>query len=509
MNKHILTLSFLLLLLPFFTEAQKVTFSPVQNDEDVNMNFDILGKVDSNYLIYKNMRRRQMLTLYDRNMKVVSTDRMRFLPEKTISVDFIMYPKFFYAVYQFEKSNVVYCYAVKLNNSCQPVSDPVKLDSTRIGVIGNNKIYSVISSEDKQKILVYKMQLRSGKLSIGSVLLDGGLNFLDSNRTSFPYSEREEYYSDLYLANDGTVYFARNKRSSRNDNFHALELCARNPGDADYSAVNIPLDGNFIDEAFLKVDNMNRSLLITAFYYSANRGNILGLFTAIHKTSGDVRHAFNAIDDSVRNRISNTGRPREAFDNLFIRNMYVRRNGSFVLTAEDYTTQRQIDNYAWNRSDYLYNSPYMGPNDVFFSPYNYYYPGYYRGYRPYGGTQSIRYFYDDLLVLSMDSALSLKWQTIIEKRQVDNDNENYLSFGNMSFGGELHFFFIEDNRKNDVVSNQSILPDGRTRRYGAIKSREFAYSFMPRLGRQTGAREMIVPCSFRGNITFALVDFSQ
>lgn len=498
-----------LILLPLFSFAQRVIFSDVQKEDDLGMKFDILGRVDSNYLIYKNFKSRHVLTLYDRAMNVVSSERMKFMPDKTINSDFIMYPDYFYAIYQYEKSNVVYCYAVKLNNACQPISDPVLLDFTPISIIADNKIYSVIYSEDKRKVLLYKLHMKSGRLAIGTRLFDNRLTLLNSHDADFSFNEREDFLSDFLMANDGTLYFARNKRIARADNFNALELCFRNQGDSFYSAVDIPLEGRYIDEVFMKVDNLNRSLLMNSFYYSGNRGNILGIFTAARKVNGEVRYAFNAIGDSIRNSISSSGLSREVFDNLFIRNIYVRRNGGFVLVAERYSTRRQADDYAWSRSDYLNN--FAGPayNDFFFaSPYSYYYPGFYRNYRPYTPTQSTRYYYDDVLTISMDSSLQMKWQALISKSQFDDDNENYLSFGNMNYGGELHFFFVEDTRKSDIVANQSILPDGQVRRYGAVKSREFSYSFMPRLARQTGPREMIMPCSRRGNITFALMDFN-
>lgn len=509
MSKRILPLLCLLMSVSVSSFCQRVTFSPVQREEDVNMEFEILGRVDSNFLVYKNLRGKHTLTLYDRNMKPVINERLSFMPEKTVNADFILYPRFFYVIYQFEKNDIVYCYAAKLDNNGKKINEPLLLDTARIGFAGDKRLYSSVFSEDKQKILIYKMRLKGGRLSLGARIFDSDMNLIDSSVLSSAFSDREEFLSDLSIANDGTIYFARNKREGRNDNFHALELCLRPAGGSGFSTVEIPLDGTFIDEVVLKIDNLNRSLIVNSFYYSSNRGNILGLFTAVRKISGDIRYTFNPIEDDIRSSISKSGVSRQAFDNLFIRNTYVRRNGSFVITSEDYSTQRQVDNYAWSRSDYLSNFGYPGMNDFYFpGSFGYYNPGFYRSYRPYTGLQSIRYYYDDVLVMSIDSSLQMKWQKVIPKKQVDDDNENFLSFGTMNYGGELHFFFIEDNRKNDVVTNQSIRPDGEIRRYGSLKSREFAYSFMPRLAKQTGSREMIIPCSNRGNICFALIDFN-
>ena len=302
MRKNFLLILICLLVLSGVSIAQKVTFSPIQREEDVNIKFDILGRVDSNYLVYKNIRWKHILTFYDRNMRVVSSERMKFLPEKTINADFILYPGYFYVIYQYEKNGIVYCCAAKMNNTGERMSESVILDTTRISLIADNKIYSSIYSEDKQRILIYKMHVKSGKLTIGTRLFDSQLQLLDSNRTVYSFNEREEFFSDFLLANDGTIYFARNKRNSRSDNFSALEICVRKPGEAGYQPVDIPLENKFIDEVFLRVDNMNRSLLVNSFFYYQSRGNIMGLFTAIRKSSGEIRTAFNVIDDSVRRR---------------------------------------------------------------------------------------------------------------------------------------------------------------------------------------------------------------
>ncbi|HMI80073.1 MAG TPA: hypothetical protein VK484_14835, partial [Ferruginibacter sp.] len=88
----------------------------------------------------------------------------------------------------------------------------------------------------------------------------------------------------------------------------------------------------------------------------------------------------------------------------------------------------------------------------------------------------------------------------------DDDDDNFLSFSNVTSGGEIHFLFNID-KKNQIIGDQSIAPDGTVKRNPTLKSQEKGYEFMPRHSKQVGASQVIVPCAYRGYICFAKIDF--
>lgn len=47
------------------------------------------------------------------------------------------------------------------------------------------------------------------------------------------------------------------------------------------------------------------------------------------------------------------------------------------------------------------------------------------------------------------------------------------------------------------------------KRYATLKSYEAGYEFMPKLSKQVGVRQVIMPCIYRGSIAFAKIDFSE
>ena len=53
----------------------------------------------------------------------------------------------------------------------------------------------------------------------------------------------------------------------------------------------------------------------------------------------------------------------------------------------------------------------------------------------------------------------------------------------MTMSGEIHFLFNND-RKNQIITDQSILPDGSNKRNPTLKSQERGYEFMPGLSNR-------------------------
>ena len=129
-------------------------------------------------------------------------------------------------------------------------------------------------------------------------------------------------------------------------------------------------------------------------------------------------------------------------------------------------------------------------------------------YRPLNsfGSQSTRYYYANILILSLDKTGKIDWSQVIHKDQFDDDNDNFLSYSTINSGGEIHFLFNDDKNKNQIIANHSISPAGVLTRNPTLKSQERGYEFMPRLSKQVSATQLIIPCVYRGYICFAKVD---
>ena len=82
--------------------------------------------------MYKNLRNSNAISVYDNSMKLIDRVDLRFMPDKTLNVDFVAYPDFAWLIYQYQKRNTLHCMAVKINGEGKLLTDPVELDTTSI-----------------------------------------------------------------------------------------------------------------------------------------------------------------------------------------------------------------------------------------------------------------------------------------------------------------------------------------------------------------------------------------
>lgn len=485
--------------------SQQITFSDIIKEDSKRINFEILGNFNGNYLIYKNINRKHHLTIYDKDMHVANNINLDFISDKTFNVDFISYPDYFFIIYQYQKKNIIYCNAAKMSGSGQLLGEVINLDTTKTNLFTDNKIYYLTNSEDKQKILLYKMQHKNDEISLTTKLFNPTMHLLDSTRSVFAYNDRKETYDDLQVANDGTYLFAKETGNGRNDYTRKLEINYRRPNTASLITNEILLDEKYLEDVKIKIDNLNNQYIVNSFLYRKNFGNIEGFFTVIiNKENFAIsKKAITVFDDSIRTKLSDKTNWRTAFNDFAFRNIILKKDGGFLLTTEEYYTQTRSN--RWNSRDYLYNPYFYSPNYYSFQR-DYY--GYYYRDPTRNNYQDIIYNYNDVLIFSFDKDLKGEWNNIINKKTNDLETDNFLSFSTVNMGDEIHYLFLQKDKNKQLLSDHALQPDGQIKRYATIKSGEAGYEFMPRLAKQVGVRQIIVPCLLRGNIAFAKIDFS-
>ncbi len=495
------------LLFSFYTSAQQIVFSEPEKEDLRDMNFEILGKVGKNILVFHDVKWKYAVNVYNDSMQLIEKVEADFFPKKTFNVDFIAYSDYVYLVYQYQQRSTLFCMAAKIGADGKKIGEPVQLDTTHVGMMGDNKIYSLVFSEDKKKVMVFKVQRRDDQFNFVTLLYDNQFQLQHKSRLNVDYNDRGDIYSDFLLDNEGNLLFAGSVDKGIRNDPKSLYLIVKNAQQDSFSKKRFDLKEAYLDDVKIKVDNVNKKYLLNTFYYTERRGNIEGLFTAVWDVQGDSSYVntFTALSDSLRNIVKASGNGKFAFNDFFIRNIILKKDGSYILTAEDFSSQTSGFNNGWNRYDYLYNSP------AFNNYYDYYYfnNGYGGFYRPFGSfaNQSVRYYYDNVLVLSVSNTGVPEWAEVIHKQQVSDDNDNYMSYGLFNTGGGVHFLFNDISKRDKLLSVNIITPDGKSKRNPTIKTYEREYEFMPRYCKQVGARQVIIPCTYRSQICFAKIDF--
>ena len=338
---------------------------------------------------------------YDMDMKQISRIRYDFLPDRIINTDFLTYPDFSYMFYQYQKRSVVYCVALKIDGTGNKVGEPRILDTTNLNFWANNKIYSVINSEDKQHIAVLKINTKNEQTHLlTTVLFDKNLNIHEKQFISIPMPERHDYLTEFQLDNDGNLVFARAVQSQQDDNIQKLFLFTKLYGSSFATEREIDLQEIYLDDLRIKTDNYNKDYIITSFYSKNRKGNIEGLYVAVWDRENGSIASTRALpfNDALRTEASGDNSFKAAFNDYFIRNLVVKKDGGFLLAAEGfYTTGRG----GLNRGNFLYGSPFMRPSDYYmFSPYSYGYPWW--RYNNFNNAQLNRYHAENIVVMSFD-----------------------------------------------------------------------------------------------------------
>lgn len=488
--------------------AQRIYYSEPVRDDNKRTNFDIIGKVGGNVLVFKNNRSDYALAVYDNEMKLIKTTLLNEGNERWINVDFVPYADHAWMIYQFQQKSILYCMGVMIDGNGKMLTKPLELDTTRIGWAANNRVYTTVYSDDKKQIMIFKINSRNQRDFLFTTLLfDERLHLKNKQQLHLPMEERNDYFTDFLLDNDGGLVFGKFVRKGGGDNITSLSLVTKEAEATEFAVHDMKTGDRVLDEIKIKVDNFNKRYLFSAFYYKSRRGNIEGLYTVVwdRGSTSILQERIHPFSDELRAQAKGPdANQRLAFNDYFIKNIIVRKDGGYLLIAESmYTTSR--GGGPFNRWDYL------GWNNPWASPFNYYYSPYY--YNSFGapwsrwGNQSTRYNAENIMILSFDNRDTLEWSNIVNKTQYQDQSDELVSYQIMNTGDELHFLFNTYERRTQLLTDQSIGPDGKITRYPTLKNLDRNIEFMPRYGKQVSARSVVMPCQFRNYIIFAKIDF--
>ena len=489
--------------------AQKISYSEPEREDSRRTNFEIIGRVGGNILVFKNNRNNNDISVYDNDMKLIERVDLDYMSDRWINVDFVQYTDHAWMIYQYQQRNVVYCMGVKIDSRGKTIGEPLELDTTRIGWSANNKIYSTIFSDDKQRIMIFKINNRAHDNFVFTTLLfNDQMQLQDKHRLNMPMEERNDYFTDFLVDNDGDMVFGKYIRKSGSDYTSGLKLVVKPATRDQFIITDLKNEDRFLDDIKIKIDNTNKRFIFNAFYYQQKRGNIEGLYTIVWDkgSQGVIKETLAAFNDDLRRQAKGPdANLRLAFNDYFIKNIITKKDGGYLMISEsNYTTSR---GGAFNRWDYMgWNNPWMSPmSSYYWSPY---YSPFGSPYNRYGyGNNATRYHAENIMIISFNKDGGVDWSNVIPKTQYDDESDALISTQLMNTGGELHFLFNQYEKRTLLLNDQSIDGDGKITRHPTLRGLDRGIEFMPRYGKQISARVMLVPCQYRNYLTFAKMEF--
>jgi len=486
--------------------AQNILFSEIQKKDNKNIKFEILGKIEGHYLVYKNISRTHFLSTYDAQMQLIETNALDFLPESIFDIDFIRYPDYFIVLYQYQKNKRVFCNAAKVDihgKLKQPISVLSYID---IGFFANQKIFKSVYSEDKKQILVFKKNVKNDLISLEAKLFNTDFYLIDSVFQQFSFNVHIENYTDCSVDNNGNFYFIKESTEFNGDNIKSMELYQHRFNKYGIENMSIDLKGFYVTGSCIKVDNINKKILLNAFYLDEKQDIAEGLYSTIIDPLNFLieKSVFNIFSEDTKKSLQSEKYKNDNQPFIQSENILLKKNGGFILMVEDNYTEYVYQNNRLNNSNYFDPSSGYTSNDYYL--YNQYYNNY-RIPNSFNNSNALRYYYKDIVMLGIGEDLQMEWVNQIKKNQVDVDQDNFLSFATINLGTQIQYVFIDKDPQHEIISIQGLFSDGSIKRYPAIKSRQMGYEFMPRFSKQVGSKELLLPYIYLGKIGFAKIIF--
>jgi hypothetical protein len=475
----------------FFVSAQKITYTKPEKDDMHFIDFAIIGKLNNHYLFYKHTKSSNIISLYNNDLKLLDNVNMDFLPAELLHCDVIAYKDYFNFIYQFQTGSVVSCMAAHINRDGKVIGNPVLMDTTSINFSARKKIFNVLYSESKQKILLLKISNKGdGKYIWGSRLFDGQLNLLDTFLTFIPAQANRDFLSDVKLDNSGAFAFVKVSANEKPGRPQDVSLFIKNPQQKFFNIYSLDIGNNFLNDIRLQADNLNNYFLIAGLFSKQKNGNVNGLYCAAwNKNIQNVTSSKQVIfNDELKYNAKSQGSSSASFNNYFLQDILMRKDGGFMVLAESANELNRGIYYNQGLSQYDFYSVTSTSLAL-------------------EGTIAKDYFAYNIAVMSFDSAANMEWSAIIPKSQYGNGTPNFIGYGTYLTSNHINFLFNQAAKKSTSIEFIQVNVSGKVSLTPSLRKLDRHYGFMPRFAKQISSTEILIPCEYKNKLCFARIEF--
>lgn len=325
----------------------------------------------------------------------------------------------------------------------------------------------VAISPDKTKLGIAIECSGNDQLDIHYCSINSQFQPAGKQRGSIPYSQKDAELSDFIISNNDDLVFLcyrkqinEEKEKSKLRSFSLQYLAVGSNTFKEFAFNKI---SQLMTEAALVVDRTNNNAIVTGFFAdkTSYAGASLLYGTLQLDQPGELRISSGKLNNDARMKLVG------------------QRNSGGGVSLYNYPIQRVIP-----RSD---GGALVIAEAAYLSEYSFY------DYFTQTFNRRIEFHFDNVLAISVNSDGSIDWGQLIQKEQTSMDDEGiYSSFNSILSPEALSVIFNNDiGRNNEIVSHsinaQGLLTVKKFSRMGD------SISILPRSGKQVDENTMIVP----------------
>ena len=524
--------------------AQSYVMSGIQKTDKGQMQYEVLGKVEGRYWIYKNNEGVSTIAQYNDQMQLVQQNDLVFLPKKLNAIEFVTKSNRVYAFYQFQAATTVYAMVAELDEKGQLVGTPVIVDTAeKIRPGSNTKVFNLIESQDRSKLLFFSVNTtNAASIKIKTMALSTPFAMLNEAKISINSQNKKSQLSDFALDNKGNLFCLRNAEQPNAAPVVSLLYMAADGSEV----IETPIVNNslVLDDIRLKINNANGTVIVNSFYATEKKGNIEGMYTFIWDIAKKQNSLSNAsrFTDALRDAVTDKRNLKNAFDDFYFDQVQPNADGGFTIIAEAARTNSNRN--IFSRWDFFWGGPFYNPFifNYWNRPFGFYpwgrlgwgmmgpwgwggWGGFGGGWGwggwgimgPWGwnswmmnpfanfGYPSVTYSAGKVAILNFDANANIQSVKTIDKQQSDMNVDQFIGYGQINNADGTNFLYYQKSKGVKQLVHQQLSASGAIVKGNPILINEKQVEWMPRSLKQVGEKEAILPYQSKGKLGFAKI----
>jgi hypothetical protein len=287
-----------------------------------------------------------------------------------------------------------------------------------------------------------------------------------------------------YVSDNGAVFFLCGDNKSRNYNhlyrYDEVGVFSETRFGSDYNG--LVYEKSLIGKPLFKLDNLNNGWVITGLYGNKAGNEATGSFFMRREFSDTtVAQQFMPFTEDFIANIAGQQQTKRArgFYDYEPTDLIVRRDGGAIFVTEAQTQ------YSENLAAGRFNTMGAGP-----------------------GMITNHFYFNDLVVFSMDSTGKPEWSQVLRKKQQsDNDEGYYLSYGLLIGPRQLWMVYNDRVGGANNLSGYSVSGTGENKRTVLVDTDRKSLAPIPSQSKQIGPNVLVIPSLRKGQFQLIKITF--